>query len=139
MANIIVPEKTNYLICDDYQSMRNLVKSELRSYNMTGKMYEGENGNEGYKVLIETVDTEMAVQFIICDMVMPEASGIDLLKKVRAHDQLKDVPFLMLTSESDRDTVMEALKEGTSNYLLKPWNKASFKEKLEFCWKKHMT
>jgi two-component system chemotaxis response regulator CheY len=61
---------------------------------------------------------------------MPRLSGIDFLKKVRAIDQYKDLPIIMVTSEAARLNIVTAMKEGATDYLMKPVNEKIFTEKL---------
>ena len=57
-------------------------------------------------------------------------SGIDLLKTVRSDDELKDIPFVMITAEAQKDNILEAVKEGVSNYIVKPFTAETINEKL---------
>jgi two-component system chemotaxis response regulator CheY len=61
---------------------------------------------------------------------MPELSGIDFLKKVRAMDDYKNLPIIMVTSESAKYNVIEALKSGATDYIIKPVNERAFFDKL---------
>jgi two-component system chemotaxis response regulator CheY len=61
---------------------------------------------------------------------MPELSGIDFLKTVRAKDVYKDIPIFMVTSEAAKYNVIEALKNGATDYIIKPINEKIFQEKL---------
>jgi two-component system chemotaxis response regulator CheY len=62
---------------------------------------------------------------------MPNMTGIELLKSVRADPKLKHLPFLMVTAEADKENIVEAVKSGVSGYIVKPFNAATMKEKLE--------
>jgi two-component system chemotaxis response regulator CheY len=68
---------------------------------------------------------------------MPGGSGLDLLKFVRSNPRFQKLPFLLLTTENDKDTIMQAIKLGVSAYLLKPWIHGELVAKIEACWKKH--
>jgi two-component system chemotaxis response regulator CheY len=61
---------------------------------------------------------------------MPVKSGIELLKEVRSDPNLKEVPFLMVTAEAEKDNVVEAMDAGVSNYLLKPFTAKTLEEKM---------
>jgi two-component system chemotaxis response regulator CheY len=61
---------------------------------------------------------------------MPELSGIDFLRQVRTIDKYKDLPIIMVTSESAKYNVIEALKSGATDYIIKPVNEKIFTEKL---------
>ena len=62
---------------------------------------------------------------------MPNMDGLDLLKKVRSNPELKDLPFLMVTAEAEKHKVIEAIKAGVSNYVVKPFTAEVLKEKLD--------
>ena len=62
---------------------------------------------------------------------MPNMSGFELLKKVRANDDIQEVPFLMVTAEAEKHNIMNALEAGVSNYIIKPFKPSVLKEKLE--------
>ena len=61
---------------------------------------------------------------------MPEMTGIDLLKSLRARDDLKDLPFLMVTAEAEQGSIMTAVKSGVSNFIVKPFSPEVLKEKI---------
>jgi two-component system chemotaxis response regulator CheY len=63
--------------------------------------------------------------------------GIELLKKVRSDPRMKGLPFVLITAESEKSQVIEALKLDVSNYVVKPFTPAQLKEKLETVYKKH--
>jgi len=68
---------------------------------------------------------------VVCDWNMPVMEGIDLLKNVRSDPALKDMPFLMVTAEAEKEKVIEAIKAGVDNYIVKPFTGEVLKEKLE--------
>ena len=70
---------------------------------------------------------------------MPKMSGLDLLKKVRAAEQWANLPFVLLTSEAERDQVTEAILSGVSQYVVKPFTPKAFDEKITSAWNKHAT
>jgi two-component system chemotaxis response regulator CheY len=62
---------------------------------------------------------------------MPNMTGLDLLKAVRADEKLKDTPFLMVTAEGQKENVVQAVQAGVSNYIVKPFTPETFSSKLE--------
>ncbi len=76
------------------------------------------------------------VGLIISDWNMPKVSGLDLLKTVRSDESMKDMPFLMVTAEAQKDSVVQAVQAGVSNYIVKPFTPEAIKEKLEQIFKK---
>jgi len=71
-----------------------------------------------------------SVDLIISDWNMPKMTGLELLKSVRASDQYKKTPFLMVTAEAQKQNVIEAVQAGVSNYVVKPCTAEAISEKL---------
>ena len=87
----------------------------------------------------ESIDGSAALQklrdksygLVISDWNMEPMSGLQLLKEVRADVKLKEVPFIMITAESKSENVIAAKEAGVSNYIVKPFNAATLKGKLD--------
>jgi two-component system chemotaxis response regulator CheY len=105
--------------------MRNIVKNTFASMNIPCEFLEAGNGKEA----LAQLETKK-IDLILLDWNMPELSGLDFLKKVRAMDEHKDLPIIMVTSEAARYNVIEALKNGATDYIIKPVNEKTFQEKL---------
>lgn len=114
------------LVVDDSRIMRNIVKNTFTTLNIPCEFVEASNGKEALFRL-----QEHKVDLILLDWNMPELSGIDFLKKVREMEQHKDLPIVMVTSEAAKYSVIEALKNGATDYIIKPVNEKIFKEKLQ--------
>jgi two-component system chemotaxis response regulator CheY len=116
---------SNILIVDDYAHMRSIIKSVLRRM--------------GYKNIQEAVDGEKAlahirstrVDLVISDLNMPEMNGIELLNAVRNDPNSALVPFLIITGEAHKNTVLAVAKAKVSAYLLKPFSSDDLKAKIE--------
>ncbi|MBL7664057.1 MAG: response regulator [Bacteriovoracaceae bacterium] len=115
---------------DDDIILDTLVK-DLKELKYTGEMSIAYNGEEAQEII-----GSQSIDFIICDYFMPGVSGKDFLTYVRSKPKYKDIPFLMLTSNNDFETVNECIELGVSNYLLKPWNLADLEKKILSSWKK---
>lgn len=113
------------LVVDDSRIMRNIVKNTFTAMNIPCQFIEAGNGKEALARL-----EEQEVHLILLDWNMPELSGLDFLKTVRAQDKYKSLPIIMVTSEAARYNVIEALKNGATDYIIKPVNEKSFREKL---------
>jgi two-component system chemotaxis response regulator CheY len=113
------------LVVDDSRIMRNIVKNTFMELKIPCQFLEAANGVEALQQLQLN-----SISLILLDWNMPELSGIDFLKQVRAIKQYKDLPIIMVTSESAKYNVIEALKNGATDYIIKPINEKSFKEKL---------
>jgi two-component system chemotaxis response regulator CheY len=113
------------LVVDDSRIMRNIVKNTFSLMKIPCQFLEAGNGKEALVVL-----QDQPVNLVLLDWNMPELSGIDFLKKVRAMKQYQNLPIIMVTSESAKYNVIEALKNGATDYIVKPVNEKIFIEKL---------
>ena len=120
------------LVIDDMRTMRKIVQKSLNDMGFKN-ITEAADGTEGW--------TQISVakpkfDLVISDWNMPNCSGLDLLKRVRADGNHKSTPFVLLTAESEASQVIEALKAGVDDYLVKPFNTVSLQSKLENVFKK---
>lgn len=117
---------SKFLVVDDAVSMRMTIINILKELGYT-QFTEATNGNNAF-ALIESGEK---FDIILSDHNMPECTGLEFLKKVRALDAWKKVPFLMITSETEKGMIVQAVQLGASNYVTKPVTKDSLKSKLE--------
>ncbi|MDR2184682.1 MAG: response regulator [Treponema sp.] len=113
------------LVVDDSRIMRNIVKNTFSQMHIPCQFVEAGNGNEALRQL-----ESQKIDLVLLDWNMPELSGLDFLKKVRAMDVYKELPVIMVTSEAAKYNVIEALKNGATDYIVKPVNEKIFAEKL---------
>jgi two-component system chemotaxis response regulator CheY len=119
------PADTNILVVDDMLTMRKLVVKSLKELGFSN-FVEATNGAEAYEKLAAT-----PIQLIISDWNMPQTTGLDLLKRIRAEAKTAHLPFIMVTAEAEKSQIVEAVQAGVSNYVVKPFTTQSLKEKLE--------
>jgi two-component system chemotaxis response regulator CheY len=105
--------------------MRKVIRNLLKQGGFEN-VVEAEDGVAALKVL-----QSQKVDFVISDWNMPNMSGLELLKAVRGSDDLKELPFLMVTAEALKDNVVAAVKAGVSNYIVKPFTAEVLTEKIE--------
>jgi len=117
--------KVRVLVVDDFPTMRRIVRSLLRQLGFEN-VDEAENGEDALKKL-----RSAEYGLVISDWNMPVMEGLELLKHIRNDSQLKDIPFLMVTAEAEKEKVIEAIKSGVDNYIVKPFTGDVLKEKLE--------
>ena len=118
------------LVVDDFSTMRRIVKNILQQLGFSN-VEEAEDG----KVALGKLRNN-AFDFVISDWNMPNMMGIDLLREVRNDPNLKALPFLMVTAESQKENVIEAVQAGVSNYIVKPFTADTLETKLETIFKK---
>ena len=113
------------LIVDDQQSMRMLIRSGLQQIGFR-EFEDAADGNLGLRAVINKPP-----QLVISDFNMPVLDGIGLLRAVRAYPPTAKTAFIMLTGLGDKDLVQRAKQHGVNNFLIKPFNVTSLKEKIE--------
>ena len=118
-------KKLKILLVDDFSTMRRIIRNLLKEIGYTS-VEEAEDG----AIALDKLKSE-PFDFIISDWNMPNMTGIELLKAVRADGELKKMPFLMVTAEAKPENVTEALKSGVSNYIVKPFTSVILKEKID--------
>jgi two-component system chemotaxis response regulator CheY len=104
------------LIVDDSSTMRKILTNMLKKIGLTN-ISEAVNG----KTALEKLQNGK-FDLVFCDWNMPGMRGIDLLKSVRADDKLKDLPFVMVTAETMKDNIIQAVKAGVTSYIEKPFS-----------------
>ena len=120
----VMEKNIKILVVDDFATMRKVLRNLLKQ--------------GGYENIVEAADGIAALQiiknekidFIISDWNMPNMSGLDLLKTVRADKELSDTPFLMVTAETLPERVISAVKAGASSYITKPFTADVLNEKI---------
>jgi len=117
--------KIKVLVVDDFPTMRRIVKNLLKQIGFEN-IDEAEDGSQALNKL-----KAGGYGLLITDWNMPVMEGIELLKKIREDDALKDMPTLMVTAEAEKDKVIMAIKAGVDNYVVKPFTAEVLKEKLE--------
>ncbi len=113
------------LLVDDSSTMRRIQKTQLSNLGV-GDIIEAEDG----AVALTQLERNMPVDVILLDWNMPVMDGLTFLKKARENDAYKSVKIIMCTSESEKEKVVEALKAGANNYIVKPFTPESLKDKL---------
>jgi two-component system chemotaxis response regulator CheY len=118
---------TKILVVDDMMTMRKLVSKALKEIGFS-HIVEANDGAAGWQTL-----SENGANFglVISDWNMPNCTGIDFLKRVRADSRFKNIPFFLVTAESEASQVTQALAVGVSGYIIKPFNTDGLKQKLE--------
>ncbi|WP_347902776.1 response regulator [Pseudomonas purpurea] len=108
--------KISVLVVDDASFIRDLVKKCLRNYFPGIRTEDAVNGKKAQAMLARE-----AFDLVLCDWEMPEMSGLELLTWCRQQDNLKSMPFVMVTSRGDKENVVQAIQAGVSGYVSKPF------------------
>ncbi len=120
----MVDMNINILIVDDYKTMLRIIRSLLNQigFNNVDEEINGEAALAKLK--------EKKYELIISDWNMEPMTGLELLKNVRADEELRNIPFIMITAESKTENVIAAKQAGVNNYIVKPFNAETLKAKL---------
>jgi len=118
------------LIVDDYQTMRRIIRNLLRQIGVHD-VDEAADGAEAIVRLRAECQGGGAFGLIVSDWNMQPMSGLELLTEVRDDPRLRQTPFIMVTAESKADNVVAAKQAGVSNYIVKPFNAETLREKIE--------
>ena len=114
------------MIVDDYNTMLRIMRNLLKQLNFTN-VEEASDGGAALELLKEH---EGDFGLIISDWNMEPMTGIQLLREVRGNDGWKKIPFIMVTAESKSENVIAAKDAGVSNYIVKPFNAETLKNKM---------
>jgi two-component system chemotaxis response regulator CheY len=113
------------IIADDFPEVTRVIRNILKKIGFTN-IREADGG----KAVLRALKKEK-YDLILCDWNMPDIPGIDVLKKIRSDDELKDIPFIMVTAETEKEKILAAIKAGVSNYIVKPFNAETINETLK--------
>jgi len=118
-------KNTPVLIVDDYKTMLRIIRNLLKQLEFEN-VEEATDGQEALSKL-----RSGSFGLVISDWNMQPMTGLDLLKEVRADARLKSLPFIMITAESKTENVIAAKQAGVSNYIVKPFNAETLRDKIE--------
>jgi two-component system chemotaxis response regulator CheY len=113
------------LVVDDYKTMIRIIRNLLKQLGFN----DVDEAADGSEALIKM--RENSYGLVISDWNMEPMTGYELLKEVRADDSLAKTPFIMVTAESKTENVIAAKKAGVNNYIVKPFNAATLKNKID--------
>lgn len=115
---------------DDFATMRKIIRNVLKQIGFED-IVEAEDGSAAMQVL-----KREKVGLVVTDWNMPNMVGLDLVRAIRKSPLCAEVPVLMVTAEGLKENVLEAVKSGVSNYVVKPFTAEVMQEKIENIFKK---
>lgn len=127
---------THILVVDDSLSIRRIIVDCLQKLGFT-KISTAEDAVEGFKKLQTFAPTPNAIGLVLSDLNMPGPNGLEFLKQVRNEKDFSGIPFVLITTESEKGAVIEAAASGVSGYVVKPFNIDTLTKKIKDAWKKH--
>lgn len=116
----------NVLVVNESAPVRNLLRRVIRKADLpVEKVYEAGDGVEALGILKQSV-----IGLILSDIHVPHGNGLQLLAEIKQTEALRNIPVVMITSESSRATVLQAAKLGAAGYICKPFTVEQIREKL---------
>jgi two-component system chemotaxis response regulator CheY len=120
----MIDPEMSVLVVDDASAMRRIVRGILKELGFKN-IREAQNGQTALDEL-----RKQKADFVVSDWNMPVMTGIELLRAIRADESLKTTPVLMVTAEAKPENIIEAMKAGVNNYIVKPFSAQTLQEKL---------
>ena len=119
------PTDMRFLIVDDFSTMRRIVRGLLKEIGYSNAD-EAEDGSVALNMLRNN-----KFDFVVSDINMPVMTGFELLSAIKADNNLKHLPVLMVTAEARKEDIVRAAKDGAAGYIVKPFTKATLEEKVQ--------
>lgn len=126
----MIGPNSRILVIDDFELVRTMLRRTLAQMGMEN-VEVAEDGVVAEKKLLEAAFKNCPFEVILCDWNLPFISGIDLLKTLRKNQSYLHTPFIMITAESEREYIIQALSEGATDYIVKPVSLESIKRKID--------
>jgi two-component system chemotaxis response regulator CheY len=123
------PANITYLLVEDMDSIRVQMKNDLRTLGVTGTILEAACVADAIKII-----QSEKIQFVICDWNLPDGTGLNLLIKFRAVKAYANIPFVMCTTMNEIGNILEAIKAGANEYIVKPWQIDELQKKIKLTW-----
>lgn len=111
------------LTVDDSSTMRRIIKNTLNRIGYED-VIEAEHGIDGLSKMA-------GVELVLTDWNMPEMDGLAFVKALRSNPRFKDIPVIMVTTEAAKKEILEAIKAGVTDYVVKPFTPDTLKDKIQ--------
>jgi two-component system chemotaxis response regulator CheY len=126
----VKPESLRLLIVDDMPAVRAIVRDMLEAQGFR-HFQEAEDGESAWRMLRDSAEKEhLRPHLVISDWLMPGIDGLELVSNVRKLPAIRELPFLMITSQSDREHWLRAEDAGVSGFVVKPFDPQQLREQL---------
>ena len=114
------------LVVDDISFQRKIINKTLKEFGFRNVLV-AKDGDEA----IQKLQSHKSIKLVLCDWNMPGVKGIDVLSFMRSDDNLKEIPLIMITAEATQENIINAVKAGVNDYLVKPVKPLMLKERIE--------
>jgi len=115
------------LVVDDFSTMRRIVRNLLVELGFSNTLIQEADDGDSALALLRSASFDL----VVTDWNMPNMTGIDLLRAIRAEPATKALPVLMVTAENNREQIIAAAQAGVNGYIVKPFTAITLKEKLD--------
>lgn len=126
----MLTKASKILVVDDFEVVRMMLKTCLEELGYQA-VEMAEDGRVAFEMLEKAEQQGAAYSLIFSDWNMPNVTGLELLQKCKASPTLKKIPFVMVTAESEQAQVVQALRSGAIEYIVKPFSPDSLQKKLD--------
>ncbi len=116
------------LVVDDSRTMRKILRNALEGMGYSASSVV--EASDGVEAIRELREHKFKIDIILADWNMPSMDGLALLEQLQSVEQLKKIPFIMVTGEAQRDRVVEAIRAGARNYIVKPFTPETLRQKV---------
>lgn len=123
------PEQISVLVVDDFAGMRKLAETALSDIGIR-KIHLCESAKYARFALQESLKVNQLFDIVLCDFKMPDMTGLEFLKELRANPEFKKLPFIMVTTVQEKSMIVESIRAGVNNYIIKPLHKDILREKM---------
>jgi two-component system chemotaxis response regulator CheY len=117
------------LIIDPNSGIRQATRKMLTEVGFKNVVEVGDEV-QAWKVINESIEIDKPVEFIISEYELSKGSGIDFLQTIRSHKVMASTPFLMITGQAEQQVIVQSIKAGANNFLVKPFSSVMLQEKI---------
>ncbi len=125
--------ETPIILAEDTDITRTIVRKMLEKMGFK-KITEAVDGAKAWDEIERAVRLDAKYRLVIADWNMPQVNGLQLLQKMQANSSMRSIPFILLTSNTDKDQVVEAIRAGVGSFLAKPFPPSALERKLKEAW-----
>lgn len=127
------PPDTRILLAEDTEITRAILKQMLQKLGFR-RISEVDNGAAAWEEIERALRSQSPFKLAIIDWKMPSMNGLELLGKIQSYEETRGLPFILLTSNTEKEHVVEAIKAGVTAYIAKPFPVAVLEKKLKEAW-----
>ena len=123
-------EQVRILLVDDFEMVRVMMRRALTDLGYR-RIEDASNGRDALVMIKQSVDDGVPYSVVFCDWMMDGLTGLDVLETTRQSETMRNVPIIMVTAEAEQKSIVQAMKAGAKDYIVKPIVVATLQAKLE--------